>query len=48
MAVPIGEVNDAITFEQTVFSKIDESKPFKYRVDSVDTMLGQHKPTIDQ
>ena len=25
-AVPIEEVNDAITFEQSTFSKIDESK----------------------
>ena len=29
MAVPIEEVNDAITFEQSTFSKIDESKTLK-------------------
>ena len=28
MAVPIGEVNDTITFEPTAFSKIHESKTF--------------------
>ena len=29
MAVQIEEVNDAITFEQSTFSKIDESKTLK-------------------
>ena len=38
MAVPIEEVNDAITFEQSIFSKIDESKTLEYCADSVRTV----------
>ena len=48
MAVPIEEVNDAITFEQSTFSKSTSQKPWKYRANSVSTTLGQQGSRLEQ
>ena len=41
MAVPIEEVNDGITLEQSTFSKIDESKTLEVSCRFCITTLGQ-------
>ena len=46
--MPIEEVNDAITFEQSTFRKIDQSQEVsKYHADSVSTTLGQQGSTLE-
>ena len=42
------KVNNAITFEQSVFSEIYVLKPSKYRADSVGTTFGQQRSTLER
>ena len=48
MAVPIEEVNDGITFEQSTLAKSTSQKPWRYRADSVSTTLGQQRSLLEQ
>ena len=48
MAVPIEEVNDAITYKKVPLAKSTSLKPSKYRVDSVVIMFGHQRSTFKQ
>ena len=47
MAVPIEEVNYAITLNKLLLAKLTSPNPSKYCADSVSTTLGQQGSTLD-
>ena len=48
MAVPIKEVDGAITLNKVLLAKSTSQKPSKYRADSVSNVFGQRGSALEQ